>query len=268
MEARIKNLLGARGLFHMSGHNKWSTIKRKKGAEDAKRGKIFTRLGRDITLAVREGNGIGDPEMNARLRVAIDRAKASSMPKENIDRAIKRGTGELKGEEPEEITYEGYAAHGVAILVKCLTDNRNRTLSDVRRAFNRAGGSMAEAGAVSWMFEVKGDITMDAGQMPADDLFMLAVDAGADDVIMGDEMDEILTPPDELHKVREVLQAHHLKIEDAELSQIPKNQIDIETKDALTVLHMIEALEELDDVQQVYSTLNVTDEMLKELEEA
>ncbi len=244
----------------MSGHSKWSTIKRKKGAEDAKRGKLFTRLAREITIAAREGGG--DPASNASLRLAIDKARGANMPKDNIERAIKRGTGELEGGELEEITYEGYGPHGVAILVKCLTDNRNRTLSEVRRVFNRSGGNLAEAGAVTWMFELKGYIEVARDNMDPDEIFMMAVDAGADDVEVSDEFVEIYTQPTQLHWVRESLQGRGLTIEEAELSQVPKTLMTLAEKDTLQVMNMIEALEELDDVQQVYSNLDISEAIL------
>jgi YebC/PmpR family DNA-binding regulatory protein len=243
----------------MSGHSKWSTIKRKKGAEDARRGKIFTRLAREITIAAKNG---GDPSSNSSLRLAMDKARASNMPKDNIERAIKRGTGELEGGEVEEIIYEGYGPHGVAVLVKCLTDNRNRTIADVRRVFNRSGGNMAEAGAVAWMFDTKGYITVERDNRDPDDIFMMAVDAGAEDVETSDEFVEIYTEPGNLHWVRESLAGRGLTIEEAELSLVPKTLMTLDEKDTLQVMNMIEALEELDDVQQVYSNLDISEEIL------
>jgi len=244
----------------MSGHSKWSTIKRKKGAEDVKRGKLFTRLAREITIVARSGGG--DPNANAALRLAVDKARASNMPKENIERAIKRGTGELEGGELEEIYYEGYGPHGVALLVKCLTDNRNRTIADVRRVFNRSGGSMAEAGAVSWMFESRGYITVARDKRNPDDVFIMAVEAGAQDVETGDEFIEVYTAPGDLHWVRESLARQGLTIEDAELAMVAKTQLTLADKETLQAMSMIEALEELDDVQQVYSNLNIPDAVL------
>jgi YebC/PmpR family DNA-binding regulatory protein len=243
----------------MSGHSKWSTIKRKKGAEDARRGKIFTRLGRDITLAARNG---GDPNANAGLRLAIDKARAANMPKENIERAIKRGTGELEGGSLDEVTYESYAPHGVAVLIKCLTDNRNRTLADVRRVLNRGGGNLAEAGAVAWMFETKGLATLERGKRDPDDLFMTAVEAGAEDVDVSGDIVEVYTAPSDLHVVREALEKQGLVVDDADLSMVPKTLISLGDKETLQVLHLIEQLEELDDVQQVYSNLDIPEEIL------
>ena len=244
----------------MSGHSKWSTIKRKKSAEDAKRGKIFTRVARELTLAAREGGG--DPDTNPSLRLAIDKARAANMPKDNIERAIKRGTGELEGGQLEEICYEGYAPHGVALLVKCLTDNRNRTLSEVRRVFNRSGGSLAEAGAVAWMFDTKGYLTVARDDLDPDDIFMMAIDAGAEDIEVSDEFVEVYTLPGDLHMVREGLIGSGLTVEDAELSQVPKTMMTLGEKETLQIMNMIETLEELDDVQQVYSNLDISEEIL------
>ncbi len=243
----------------MSGHSKWSTIKRKKGAEDAKRGKIFTHLGRDITLAARHG---GDPNANSALRMAIDKAKAANMPKDNIERAIKRGTGELEGGTLDEVTYESYAPHGIAVLIKCLTDNRNRTLADVRRTLNRCGGNMAEAGAVAWMFESKGIITIERGGKDADDLFMKAVEAGAEDVDVSGDYVEVYTAAADLHAVREVLERQGLSVEEAELSMVPKTLMSLQEKETLQILRLLEQMEELDDVQQVYSNLDIPEEIL------
>jgi YebC/PmpR family DNA-binding regulatory protein len=249
----------------MSGHSKWSTIKRKKGAEDAKRGKIFTRIARDITVAARSS---GDPNANPTLRMAIEKARAANMPKENIERAIKKGTGELEGGHEEEITYEAYAPHGIPVLIKCLTDNRNRTLADIRKIFNRHGGNLAEAGAVGWMFDIKGYIAIERTNQDPDEVFMVAVDAGADDVQISEEWFEIYTPADELHAVSSALTKSGLTITEAELSQIPKNEIELGAKETVQVMGVIEALEELDDVQQVYSGLSISDEAMAELEAA
>ena len=244
----------------MSGHSKWSTIKRKKGAEDAKRGKIFTRVAREITVAAREGGG--DPDTNPTLRLAIEKARAANMPKDNIERAVKRGTGELEGGQLEEVFYEGYAPHGVALLVKCLTDNRNRTLADVRRIFNRSGGNLAEAGAVAWMFDTKGYIAVARDDIDPDDIFMMAVDAGAADVEISDDFVEVYTEPGDLHVVRDSLAGSGLAIEDAELSQVPRTLMTVGEKETLELMTMIEHLEELDDVQQVYSNLDISEEIL------
>lgn len=247
----------------MSGHSKWSTIKRKKGAEDARRGKIFTRLTRDIMIAARSS---GDPDANPTLRTAIDKARAANMPKDNIERAIKKGTGELEGSELEEVTYEAYGPHAIPLLIKCLTDNRNRTLADVRKVLNRQGGNLAEAGAVSWMFDIKGYITIDRTDQDPDEVFMIAVDAGAEDVEISDEVFEIYTLPDQLHTVTAFLARNGLTIAEAELAPIPKNEIELGHKETVQVMGVIEALEELDDVEQVYSGLGISDAAIAELE--
>ncbi len=249
----------------MSGHSKWSTIKRRKGAEDAKRGKIFTRLARDITVAARSSGDLG---ANPTLRMAVEKAKTANMPKDNIERAIKKGTGELAGGNVDEMTYEAYAPHGIPVLISCLTDNRNRTLADVRRIFNRQGGSLAEPGAVSWMFENKGYIVIERTNQDPDEIFMMAVDAGAEDVQTNDETFEIYTLPDELHTVSTALSNLGLKVLESELLPKPKNEIELNKKETIQVLGLIEALEELDDIQGVYSGLGISQEMLKQLEAA
>jgi YebC/PmpR family DNA-binding regulatory protein len=243
----------------MSGHSKWSTIKRKKSAEDSRRGKVFTRLTREIMIAARSG---GDLSTNSNLRLAVEKAKAANMPKDNIERAIKKGSGELEGGEMEEVTYEGYAPHGVALLVQCLTDNRNRTLAEVRRVFNRQGGNMAEAGAVTWLFDAKGYITLARGALDPEDVFMIAADAGADDVEIDDETIEIYTPPDSLHAVVQVLEDAGIIVEDAELLQVSQNQIALGRRETLQIMGLIEAMEELDDVQRVCSNLKISAEAL------
>jgi YebC/PmpR family DNA-binding regulatory protein len=252
---------------NVSGHSKWSTIKRKKGALDAKRGKIFTRLGRDITIAAREGGANADS--NTRLRLAIDKARASNMPKENIERAIARGAGGGDdGIVMEEITYEGYAPHGVAILIDVLTDNRNRTLSSIRQAFNRGNGSMAEAGSVMWQFERKGYIEVTAEGVDPDELFMVAADAGADDVIPGEEAIEVYTPREAMITVETKLAEAGYKISDSNLTWVAKNELDLGTNEAVQVMGLLEKLEELDDIQSVASTLHITDEIAGAFETA
>jgi YebC/PmpR family DNA-binding regulatory protein len=248
----------------MSGHSKWATIKRKKGAADIRRGQMFTKLARELEFAAREG---GDPNFNFRLRLAIDKAKAENMPKENIERAVKRGAGVGDGAtQLEEITYEGYGPHGVGILIQVVTDNRNRTVSDVRRALTRAGGSLGESGSVAWMFDSKGYITVPMEGLNADKVFEIALEAGADDVEFGDDMAEIYTMPAELQVVRQVLQDATLPIENAELSMVPKTYIALSPSDTLQVMNLVETLEELDDVAQVYSNLEITDEALAAIE--
>jgi YebC/PmpR family DNA-binding regulatory protein len=244
----------------VSGHSKWSTIKRKKGALDAKRGKIFTRLGRDITVAAREGGG--NPDTNTRLRLAIDKARASNMPKDNIERAIARGAGGGDdGVVMEEVTYEGYGPHGIAILVDVLTDNKNRTLSQIRHAFNRGNGNLGAEGSVLWQFERKGYIEVDAAGVDSDELFMIAADAGADDVVPGEETIEVYTPRETLSAVEAKLSENHYKVKDSSLTWIAKTETDLAASEGVAVMGLLEKLEELDDVQNVVSTLRITDEI-------
>jgi len=251
----------------MSGHSKWSTIKRKKGAEDAKRGKVFTRLGRDIMMAAREGNS-GDENANPRLKVAVLKAKQNNMPKENIERAILRGMGKLDGVEMEEITYEGYGPEGVAYLVDTLTDNKNRTLAEVKHAFSRTGGAMASAGSVSWQFEQKGYITLAGEGHDFDEVFMVAADAGADDVVDEDGTVVIITPRELLAVVEEAVTTGGFEVEDAELKWMPKNETELPTDKAVQNLKLMTELEDLDDVQSVSSNLMMTDEVLAAFETA
>ncbi len=251
----------------MSGHSKWSTIKRKKAAEDAKRGKIFTRLAREITLAAREGGG--DPEANVRLRLAIERAKAANMPKDNIERAIKRGTGEDKDSGTfEEIYYEGYAPHGVALMIYCVTDNRNRTVSDVRHILSRYGGSMGEGGSVAWQFERMAYFAIPAEGQDPDTIFELAVEGGADDVKFDDDLIEIFGPVDAFKTIGDQLRQAGIRPDEAGLKMIPKQEMELSPDETVQVLKVIEALEELDDVQEVYSNLNISEEALAKMEAA
>jgi YebC/PmpR family DNA-binding regulatory protein len=252
----------------MSGHSKWSTIKHKKAAVDAKRGKVFTRIAKEITIAAREGGG--DPETNNRLRLVVAKAKAANMPKDNIERAIKRGTGELEGAEYIEAVYEGYAPHGVGVLVEVVTDNRNRAVADIRHVLNKYGGSMAEAGAVAWQFTRKGFMTIegDLAQDAQDELFMVAVDAGADDVQFLDGVTEIYTDLESFAAVRSALEDGGYEMEEATVIYDPNNPLPLAQAHALQVMGVIERLEELDDVQDVYSTLEITDEALAAIEEA
>jgi YebC/PmpR family DNA-binding regulatory protein len=248
----------------MSGHSKWSTIKHKKAITDARRGKLFTRLAREITVAAREGGG--DPEVNFNLRLAIDKAKSSNMPKDNIERAVKRGTGELKGEELLEMTYEGYAPNGVALLIKTLTDNKNRTVAEIRRVLTRQGGTMAEAGAVAWQFDRKGYIAIAPDGIDEEVIFDVAVDAGADDVVFGDDMIEVYVVVEHFQAVRQALEDVGVVSETAELSMIPKNTLQLGEKETLQVMGIIDDLEDLDDTQQVYSNLDISDEVMAKYE--
>ena len=245
----------------MSGHSKWATIKRKKGANDAARSKMWGKLLRFVEVAAREGGG--NPEGNPTLQTAIQKAKSASVPNDNIDRAIKRGTGELEGEAYEETSYEGYGPGGIAILVNCLTNNRNRAAQDVRSIFNGKGGKLAEPGAVSWMFEPKGVVVVNKAGVSEDDVFMMAADAGAEDVRSSEETIEVITPPDALKPVRDALVEGGIEVESYELTQVPKNTIALEESDAKKVLGLVEALEELDDVQDVYANFDISDEVLE-----
>jgi YebC/PmpR family DNA-binding regulatory protein len=250
----------------MSGHSKWKTIKHKKAAADAKRGKVFTRLGREITIAAREGGG--DTDVNFNLRLAVDKAKSANMPKDNIERAIKRGTGELKGEELAEVTYEGYAPNGVALLVQTLTDNKNRTVSDVRRILTRQGGTMADAGAVAWQFERKGYIAITPDGVDQDTIFDVAVEAGAEDVVFSDDLVEVYAELGDFQAVRQALEDAGFQFEIVELAMIPKTTMQLGEKETLQVMGVIETLEELDDIQQVYSNMDISDEAMAKYEAA
>jgi YebC/PmpR family DNA-binding regulatory protein len=251
----------------MSGHSHWATIRRKKGAQDAKRGQLFTRLAREIVIAAREGGG--DPESNIRLAYAIDKARSQNMPKDNIERAIKRGTGDLKeGNTFEEIVYEGYAPHGIALMIACVTDNRNRAVAEIRHVLNRIGGSMAEVGSVSWQFKHISYFSFQLQKHNSDEIFELAVEAGADDVIFDNGTAEILGPVETFKEISDRLKMAHIHPEEAELRYSPNNEVELSADETMQVLRGIEALEELEDVQTVFSSLALTDEILAHLEEA
>jgi len=251
----------------MSGHSKWSTIKHKKAATDAKRGKMFTQLAREITVAAREGGG--NPEANFRLRLAIDKAREANMPKENIERAIKRGTGEIKGEgELSEILYEAYAPNGVALLIQTLTDNPNRCVAELRHVLNRQGGRMAEAGAVAWQFDRKGYIAISPDGADAERIFEVAVEAGAEDVVISDDLIEVFSPLDTFQEVRQALAALGVQFEQVEISMIPKTTIQLSEQETMRVMGVINALEDLEDVQQVFSNLDISDEVMAKFEAA
>jgi YebC/PmpR family DNA-binding regulatory protein len=238
----------------MSGHSKWATIKHKKAALDAKRGKMFTRLIKEITIAARNG---GDPDANPRLRTAIAAAKAVSMPADNIKRAIMRGTGELEGGQLEEVQFEGYGPGGAALLVNAATDNRNRTVSEIRHLFSKNGGSLGEQGSVAWMFERKSQILVDAEKASEDQLMSLVLDAGADDLRSSDGAWEILSPPEAHEAVLKALESAGIPTESAEIAMIPKSTVKLEGKNAQAMLKLYEALEEHDDVQNVYGNYEV-----------
>ncbi|MBZ0299453.1 MAG: YebC/PmpR family DNA-binding transcriptional regulator [Anaerolineae bacterium] len=250
----------------MSGHSKWSTIKRKKGAEDAKRGKIFTRIARDITIAAREGGG--DENANPKLKMAIMKARAANMPKDNVERAVLRGTGGLEGEEMLELTYEGYGPDGVAFIVDILTDNKNRALAEIKHAFNKAGGSLAASGSVTWQFERKGYITIDAEGNDFDEVFMVAADAGADDVVNDEDVIAVYTPREMFGAVEKALEEAGYEISEAELRWEATNETDLPIDKAMQNMRLLERLEELDDVQSVSSNLMITEDLAAAFETA
>lgn len=245
----------------MSGHSKWSTIKRKKGALDAKRGKIFSKLAKEITVAARLGGG--DPSGNPRLRAVLLAARSENMPKDNVDRAIKKGTGELEGVQYEELRYEGYGPAGVGLLIDVMTDNKNRVVPELRYILSRNNGSMAENNAVSWNFEAKGIILVAKEGLSADDIFEKAIEAGAGDVdTSGDEVYEITTEQGDLHTVSKALEDMGIALKEAKLTMIPKTTVAVDGKELLQVMRLIEMLEDNDDVQDVYSNVEITDEAM------
>jgi YebC/PmpR family DNA-binding regulatory protein len=247
----------------VSGHSKWSTIKRKKGAADAQRSKLWGKLLRFVEVAAREGGGSVDA--NPTLATAVQKARESSVPSDNIQRAIKRGTGELKGEAYEETSYEGYGPGGVAILVTCLTNNRNRAAQDVRGAFNGGGGKLAEPGAVAWMFEPKGVLVVSRSSATEDDVFLAAADAGAEDIRSSDDVIEVVTAPDAVTSVRAALEGAGMVLEASEVTQVPKTTVPVEGAEARRVLALVDNLEELDDVQEVHANFDISDEVLASL---
>jgi YebC/PmpR family DNA-binding regulatory protein len=250
----------------MSGHSRWSQIKRKKGKADVQRGKLFSKILREITVAAK--NGGGDPKANMRLKAAIESAKESNMPQDNIKRAVQKGTGELPGESYEEVTYEGYAPGGVAFMALVLTDNRNRTASEIRHVFEKHGGNLGSSGAVAWMFERKGLILVDADKIGEDDLLAKALDAGATDMRRVEKAFEITTAPAEMEAVRDALAKAGVPILEAQVTYVPQSTVRVEGKDAASVVRLIEALEELDDVQSVYANYDIPDEVLEAISAA
>jgi YebC/PmpR family DNA-binding regulatory protein len=246
----------------MSGHSKWATIKHKKGALDAKRGKIFTRLIKEIAMAAKGG---GDPEKNPRLRTAVAAAKAENMPADNIKRAIQRGTGELPGVSYEEAIFEGYGPGGVAILVEVTTDNRNRTVSEIRHVFSKNGGNMAEAGSVAWMFSKKGDIVILKSAAKEDDLMNIVLEAGGDDIKDDGDSWEIITDPSAYEAVLEAIRKAGIKTEAAQIGMIPQNYIKLEGAQAATMIRLMEAFEDHDDVQNVYANFDIDQKQLEEV---
>ena len=246
----------------MSGHSKWSSIKHKKAVVDAKRGKMFTKLIKEITVAARESGG--DPETNPRLRTAVASAKAQNMPNETIERGILRGTGQLPGISYEEIIYEGYGPKGVAIIVEVVTDNRNRSTSDLRNILSKNGGNLGERGCVSWMFDKKGLVVIDKEKADEDDLIMITLDAGAEDIKSEDDSYEIITEPQHFESVRNAVQEAGIETTLAEVSMIPQTTVKLDGKEALQLLKIIESLEEHDDVQNVYSNFDIPDELIEQ----
>jgi YebC/PmpR family DNA-binding regulatory protein len=240
----------------MSGHSKWHTIKHKKGATDAKRGKIFTKMIKEITVAARTG-GSGDVDSNARLRKAVTDAKAANMPNDTIDRAVKRGTGQLEGVAYDEITYEGYGIGGVAVLVETMTDNRNRTVAELRHIFSKNGGNLGEAGSVAWMFDKKGYIVVDKAAKPEDELFDIVIEAGADDLQDEGDIFEIFTAPESFESVTDALKSAGIEPQAAEISMIPQNYIALTGGDAQSMLKLYEAIDDNDDVQKVYANFDI-----------
>ena len=248
----------------MAGHSKWSNIKHRKGAQDAKRGKLFTKLGKELTIAAKEAGG--DPNFNPRLRLAIDKAKAANMPKDNLERAIKKGTGELEGVDYMEIRYEGYGPEGTAFIVEVVTDNKNRSASEVRTAFSRRNGNLGTDGAVSWMFQRKGEIIIASEGVDADELMMAALEAGAEDVKEEDGEFTVLTDSAECNTVAEELKKAGYNVTEAEVAMIPDNKVQITDLDtAKKVMALYEALDDLDNVNDVYSNFDISDELLEQL---
>lgn len=243
----------------MSGHSKWAQIKRQKGVNDARRGQLFTKLGREISVAAREGGP--DPDGNFRLRLAMQRARESNMPLENIERAIKRGVGSSEGATFEEMTYEGYGPGGVAVMVRTLTDNRNRTVADIRSIFTRGGGNLAESGSVAWIFRPRGIVQVELGSRDADDVSLAAIDAGADDVALDGDQLTVFTEPGDLETVRQALERAGIAVASSEQSMVPSTTLEPDERAAEMAIRLIERLEDHDDVQSVYSNLELSDQV-------
>ena len=249
----------------MSGHSKWATIKRKKGAADAKRGQVFTRLTREIVMAAREGGA--EVDSNFRLRLAIEKARSQNMPKENIERAVKRGSGEGKdGVVYEKVFYEGYGVHRVAMMIECVTENRNRTIAEVRHLLSRSGGNLGEAGSVAWQFKYMAYFSIPAAGVDFDKVFEIGVENGADDVTTEEESIEILAPVESFKLISDGLHAAKISIEEAELRQIPTSEVELNVDQTLSVLRMIETMEELDDVHNIFHNMKISDEAMAALE--
>ena len=251
----------------MAGHSKWANIKHKKGREDARRGILFSKLSRMITVAAREGGG--DPDMNSDLRLAIQKAKDQNMPNDNIERAIKRGTGEISGVNYERFVYEGYGPGGVALYMEMMSDNRNRTASEIRHILSKHGGNLGETGCVSWMFQRRGQLVvdLDESEFDEDTLMLMAIDAGADDVVREDNLVNIYTEPASLEEVRESLEGEGVKFVSADLAMIPENTIELDADTARKTLKLMDVLEDHDDVQEVYSNFDIPEEIMAEIAE-
>jgi len=247
----------------VSGHNKWSSIKHKKGAADAKRGKLFSKLIKEITVSARIGGG--DIDGNPRLRTAVLAAKAANMPKDNIDRAIKKGTGELEGTSYEETQYEGYGPGGAAVLIEALTDNKNRATAEIRYTLNKGGGNLGENGCVAWMFQKKGLISFETGEVDEDKIIEIALEAGADDVESDQDVIDVTTDPGNFEAVKEAFEKRNLKFVSAEVAMVPQNTVELDAKNAPRILKLMEDLEDLEDVQKVWSNFDIPDEVMKGL---
>jgi len=249
----------------MAGHSKWSNIKHRKAAQDAKRGKIFTKLIREITVSAREGGG--DPETNPRLRAAIDKALSNNMKRDTIDTAVKRGSGDLEGDNVDELTYEGYGPSGVAVLLECMTDNRNRTVSDVRHAFSKLGGNLGTDGSVAYLFNKKGVISYSDG-VTEEQVMEPALEAGAEDILAYEEGSiDVITSPENFGAVKDALDAKGLEASNAEVTQVPDTRVDLDEESARTFLKLLDALEDLDDVQNVYHNADISDEIIARLDD-
>jgi len=248
----------------MAGHSKWANIKHRKARSDAKRGKVFTRIAKELTIAARDGGG--DPDANSRLRLVVQQARAANMPNDNIDRAIRRGTGELEGVNYEEIMLEGYGPGGIGILIECVTDNRNRSVSEVRHILTRHGGSMADAGSVAWNFERKSVISIARNDMSEDDVLLAVIDAGAEDVKEEEDTFEVFASPEKFDAVREAIENVGYEIKEARMSFIPNQSVELNGRDAATALKLLDSLDDSDEVQSIFSNLEVDDEELANLE--
>jgi YebC/PmpR family DNA-binding regulatory protein len=246
----------------MAGHSKWKNIRIRKGKQDAIRGKMFTKISREIIVAAKMGGG--DPSMNPRLRVAVDKARENSMPVDNIKRSIARGTGEIEGADYEELVYEGYGPSGSAIILECYTENKNRTVAEVRHAFGKNGGNLAESGSVMWQFKHVGQITVDKGNLDEDELTLQALEAGAEDVIVEEEGFTILTAMEDLHKVNDALEKAGIKAAEVGLNYVPTNKAELTQEDQVKLMRLLDSLEDLDDVQETYVNVDISEEALEE----